>query len=66
MKTILLPALLIMLCAAPVVVGSDANVDIRNGVPADRATLADAKLALRVALAARESIAASGLTVVAL
>jgi len=39
---------------------------VRTGVPADRATLADAKLALRVALAARESIMASGLAVIKL
>ena len=39
---------------------------VRDGVAADRATLADAKLALRVALAARESMASPKLTVVPL
>jgi len=39
---------------------------VRNNAPADRATLADAKLALRVALAARESIESPSLKVVTL
>jgi predicted dehydrogenase len=39
---------------------------VQNNAPAARATLSDAKLALQVALAARESIESPGLTVVAL
>jgi len=42
------------------------DVCVRNNVPADRATLADAKLALQVALAARESIESPSLKVVTL